>query len=66
MITLNVPDMTCGHCVSTVTKTVKGLDSAANVTVDLGRQTVTIEGGVDADKVKAALEEAGYPARSAA
>ncbi len=66
MITLNITDMTCGHCVSTVTNTVKGVDSPANVTVDLGRQTVTIEGRVDAEKVKAALEEAGYPARSAA
>ncbi len=66
MITLNVPDMTCGHCVSTVTKTVKAVDSAAKVEIDLSRQTVTIEGGVDAEKVKAALEEAGYPAQSAA
>lgn len=66
MITLNVPDMTCGHCVSTVTSTVKQLDSAAKVAVDLASHTVTIESGIDAEKVTAALEAAGYPAQAAA
>jgi len=66
MITLSVPDMTCGHCVGTVTNTVKGLDSAAEIKVDLARQTVTIEGRLDAARVKLALEKAGYPAQDAA
>lgn len=58
---LNVPDMTCGHCVSTVTKTVKTLDAAAEVKADLTTKTLTIETTAPAAAVSKALEEAGYP-----
>ena len=57
----NVPDMTCGHCVSTVTKTVKALDAAAEVKADLGTKTVTVETSAPAAAVSKALDEAGYP-----
>lgn len=62
MIELQVNDMTCGHCVSTVTKAVKGLDAAADVKVDLGTKRVSVSGPVSQDDVIAALDEAGYPA----
>ena len=57
----NVPDMTCGHCVSTVTKAVKALDAAAEVKADLGAKTVTVETTAPAAAVSKALDEAGYP-----
>ena len=57
----NVPDMTCGHCVSTVTKTVKALDAAAEVKADLASKTVTVETTAPAAAVSKALDEAGYP-----
>lgn len=57
----NLPDMTCGHCVATVTKAVKALDPAAEVKADLGGKTVTVETGVPAAAVARALDEAGYP-----
>ena len=65
MLKLNVPDMTCGHCASVVTKTVKSLDAGATLDVDLATQTVTVVSSVEAGKVKAALAEAGYPAEAA-
>lgn len=62
MIELSVNDMTCGHCVSTVTKTVKALDAGAQVQVDLATKRVSVDGNVSQDEVIAALGEAGYPA----
>ena len=57
----NIPDMTCGHCVSTVTKAVKALDAAADVKADLAAKTVTVETSAPAAAVSKALDEAGYP-----
>ena len=62
MLELKLPDMTCGHCVQSVTKTVRTLDPQAQVHADLATHLVQIETQVDADKVKAALAEEGYPA----
>ena len=60
MLKLNVPDMTCGHCVGTVTKAVKSVDSSAAVTVDLPSKIVTIETTADAASISQAVENAGY------
>jgi copper chaperone len=60
MLKLNVPDMTCGHCVGTVTKAVKSVDSNAAVTVDLQSKIVTIETTADASRISKAVETAGY------
>lgn len=65
MLKLNVPDMTCGHCVGMVTKAIKSVDADANVTIDLPLQTVLIETNADPDGIKNALETAGYPAKEA-
>lgn len=65
MLKLNVPDMTCGHCASTVTKVVKSVDAAAEITIDLPAQTVTIASAADAAKFTAAMDAAGYPAKAA-
>lgn len=63
MITFSVPDMSCGHCVATVTKAIKTLDSAAEVQVELAGKTVTVQTSAPAPAVAKALEDAGYPAR---
>ena len=44
----NVPDMTCGHCVATITRAVKAVDPAAEVKADLAGKTVTVETSVPA------------------
>ena len=60
--TYTVTGMTCGHCVSSVTEEVSELPGVDDVQVDLdsGRLTVTAAAPVGADKVRAAVEEAGY------
>jgi copper chaperone len=61
MITFEVNDMTCAHCVSTITKAVKEADKDAKVQVDLARHRVEIEPGrADPARLRAAIEDAGY------
>lgn len=61
MITFQVNDMTCGHCVSTITKAVKATDKDAKVTFDLGQHLVMVE-PTDADRqeLSDAIAGAGY------
>ena len=60
-MTFNIPDMTCGHCVSTITKAIKALDASAEVTADLATGTLRVETSIPAAAVSRALDEAGYP-----
>jgi copper chaperone len=43
MISFEVHDMTCGHCVSSITKAVRAIDQGAEVTVDLATHRARIE-----------------------
>ena len=63
MIELTLPDMTCGHCVRTVTATVQQVDPAAKLEIDLPTHAVRIESSQPAEGFKAALAEEGYPAQ---
>ncbi|MFF0318265.1 heavy-metal-associated domain-containing protein [Micromonospora sp. NPDC005252] len=60
--TFQVRGMTCGHCVSAVSAEVGAIAGVRDVQVDLatGRVTVTSEQPVDAESVRAAVDEAGY------
>jgi copper chaperone len=61
MIAFEVNDMTCGHCVSTITKAVKDADRQARVQIDLARHRVEIEpAAAGADELADAIKEAGY------
>jgi copper chaperone len=60
MITFNIPQMTCGHCVKAVTEAVKEVDANATVAVDLQSKKVDVETTAEPQKVVAALAEAGY------
>lgn len=62
MIELSVTGMTCGHCVSAVTRAVKAVDPQANVQVDLGSKRVRVDGGSSVGELIRALDAAGYPA----
>lgn len=55
-----VEDMTCGHCVMSVTKAVKAAEPAAKVDIDLTAKRVRVEGTEARDKVEAAIRDAGY------
>ncbi|GGD87693.1 copper chaperone CopZ [Aureimonas endophytica] len=66
MLKLKVQDMSCGHCVSSVTKAIKKVDPAADVRVDLGAGLVSVDTSAAVDAVRAAVEGAGYPSELAA
>ncbi len=61
MIEMTLPDMTCGHCVRTVTDTVHKVDPGASVTIDLPTHKVQIGSSEPAEKFRAALADEGYP-----
>ena len=61
MIEMNLPDMSCGHCASTVAQTCKLVDPAAKVEVDLQTKLVKIESSEDRKDFAEALTDAGYP-----
>ncbi len=61
MIEFKLPDMSCGHCVGTVTQTVKQVDPAAKVEVDLASKRVTVDSTQAQDTFAQALADAGYP-----
>ena len=65
MIELNVKEMTCGHCVTAVTRAVKSVDPSAAVQVDLQSGRVSVDGRSAVGELIKALEEAGYPASPA-
>jgi copper chaperone len=54
-------DMSCGRCASTVTKTVKQVDPAAKVEVDLDTKKVKVDSREDRQQIAQALSAAGYP-----
>ncbi len=56
-----LPDMTCGHCVATVTKTVQALDAQAKVEIDLPTHQLRVQSSQTHAAIAAALTEAGYP-----
>jgi len=60
--TYRVSGMTCGHCVSAVTREVEAIDGVQDVQVELstGDVTVTSSRALDDRAVAAAVDEAGY------
>ena len=57
----NVPDMTCGQGVATVTKAIKAVDGAAEVKADLPSKTLTVDSTAPAAALSKALDQMGYP-----
>lgn len=60
-----VDGMTCSHCVASITEEITAIDGVTSVSVDLnksGASRVTIHSAaqIDAVRVRAAVEEAGY------
>ncbi len=62
MVSFDVKDMSCGHCVATITKAVQGIDPGARVTADLAVRRVEVESTAAADRIRGAIEDAGYDA----
>ena len=60
MLTVQVNDMTCGHCASTITKALKAFDPSAKVEIDLASHKVVVDSSQAAETVMAAIRDAGY------
>jgi len=59
---LKVKGMSCQHCVLSVKKALSQLDGVKNVEVDLQKGEIRFENSkeVAPDRIKKAIEEAGY------
>ncbi len=56
----DIPDMTCGHCVRTITQAVRSVDPVAQVQADLAEHSVSVASSADASRLSAAIAAAGY------
>ncbi|QOR39647.1 heavy-metal-associated domain-containing protein [Billgrantia diversa] len=61
MLKLNVPDMSCNHCVSAISAAIESVDNDASMEFDLAHRQVNVESNAPIEAIKAAVEEAGYP-----
>lgn len=59
-ISFDVPDMSCGHCVQSITKAVKAAAPGADVQIDLASHRVVVSGTEARTAVQAAITDAGY------
>lgn len=61
MNVFEVKDMTCGHCVSTITMAVKAVDPAAKLQFDLAAHRIEIESSdIHAAQWGDVIKDAGY------
>jgi copper chaperone CopZ len=60
-----VDGMTCGHCVTAVTKEVQAIDPVTDVRVELGSGEVTVRSTrpLTETEIAEAIDEAGYALR---
>lgn len=62
MMKFTVADMTCGHCVSLITKAIVQLQADAKVDIDLASHTVAVQSDLTAEEIADAIKDAGYMA----
>ena len=61
MMKLIVDDMSCQHCVKTITKAINDIDPKAKVTIDLAKHEVDIEDGtISQEAAIQAVNQAGF------
>jgi copper chaperone len=61
MISIEVKDMTCGHCASALRQAIAAIDVGATVKIDLAARLLHIDSAVaDAPALIAAVRAAGY------
>jgi copper chaperone len=67
MIAFDIQDMTCGHCVATITRAVAAVDERAAVRFDLPAHRVEIESSTaSAQALSQSIQDAGYTPVAAA
>jgi copper chaperone len=66
---LTVPDISCEHCVRSVTEALSPIEGIQTVSVDIPSKQVTVaydQSQVDIEKMKDVLAEEDYPVASVA
>lgn len=62
-ITLSVPDISCGHCKSSIEGALVPLDGVARAEVDISKRSVEVsfdDGKLDLDTIIQAIDDQGY------
>lgn len=62
MLHFSVENMSCGHCVRSITAALQALDPQAQVKIDLARGELDFSGQLAAEQVLEVLRTQGYPA----
>ena len=60
MTSFQVIDMTCNHCVKSITTSVHSVAPEASVLCDLASHTVTVSGAHESQSAESAIREAGF------
>ncbi|KQV53411.1 hypothetical protein ASC95_11775 [Pelomonas sp. Root1217] len=55
-----LPDMSCGHCVATITEALKAADAQARVEIDREARTAEVHSALPREALVAVLTDAGY------
>ena len=66
-VTLNVPDISCGHCERTILNALQGVDGVRAVRVDILHKQVALDyepARLTLERVKEILAEEDYPVES--
>jgi copper chaperone len=61
MLSLKVSGMTCGGCITAVTKAIQVRDPQAQVQADLVSQTVNLETSLSVAQASQIITDAGFP-----
>jgi copper chaperone len=63
--TLNIPNISCGHCVSAIESELSEVEGVTSVKADAETKTVTVqwEAPASIDGIRATLTEINYPAQ---
>lgn len=62
MLEFEVADMTCNHCIASITKAIQAIEPNAQVQANLETHRVTVQGNMAQDVIIAALDDAGFEA----
>ncbi len=62
--TVNIPDMSCGHCLATIQRELGEIAGVKSVEGDVAGKKITVswEAPADWNQISATLKDAGYPA----
>ncbi|HLS21227.1 MAG TPA: heavy-metal-associated domain-containing protein [Paenalcaligenes sp.] len=59
-INFQIPDMTCGHCVNTITQAITAQYPGANVQADVDTHSLSVTGVEDSDTLQDIIRQEGY------